>query len=357
MMSWKELVKLSPEELSKRDIAAMNLACAEGLPGAENLDHAGLLDRLDYFARRVRQESAANYWRFRKRRYDYQNSEGYFLALALVTVLQQSCGVRYNPLKIDEDAVFDTADTFIFGILRDMGGTCATMPVVYVAVGRRLGYPMSLVAAFGGKATHLFARWDDGKVRFNIEATGEGMRCPTDAYYRTGRYSTTSEIERDGLFLQSKASQQELATFLNGRMCCLRSAGRHRAAVDAAAWSSALDPENRLMANTFRSTLYGWTNTLLERRPPGFPTLHFREDAPRRFPASIPLDEERDILGAEAMENLLNSRDLDRRFWQPLRRGIVPPELPKSVFVDFDEGRCNIRFRSRLYPKRRSAHV
>ena len=55
------------------------------------------------------------------------------------------------------------------------------MPVMYVAIGRRLGYPMRLVAA----KEHMFCRWDDGKERFNIEGAGNGDDYPPDDYYRT----------------------------------------------------------------------------------------------------------------------------------------------------------------------------
>jgi hypothetical protein len=52
---------------------------------------------------------------------------------------------------------------FLHGLTQGRGGTCLSMPVAYVAVGRRLGYPLKLVTAKG----HLFARWEslDGKER------------------------------------------------------------------------------------------------------------------------------------------------------------------------------------------------
>ena len=61
------------------------------------------------------------------------------------------------------------------------------MPVLYVAVGRRRGYPLKLVEA----PTHLFFRWEDPDGErfnvpevFNVEGTGHGISFHPDDYYR-----------------------------------------------------------------------------------------------------------------------------------------------------------------------------
>src|SRR5207244_190021 len=98
----------------------------------------------------------------------YSNSWAYFRTLNLVTVLQRDLGLRYHKAEVPEAAEFETADQFIFGAIQGNGGTCATIPIVVIAVGRRLGYPLKLVSTKG----HFFARWDDPSgERFNIEAT------------------------------------------------------------------------------------------------------------------------------------------------------------------------------------------
>ena len=45
--SLAELLALSPDQLEKVDIALMNLLCAEGLRGSEDLDAQQCLDTLD----------------------------------------------------------------------------------------------------------------------------------------------------------------------------------------------------------------------------------------------------------------------------------------------------------------------
>jgi hypothetical protein len=156
----------------------------------------------------------------------------------MITVLQKDCGVRYNLAKIPEDVPFDASDTFIHGIIQGDGGTCASLPVLYVAIGRRLGYPLKLVSAH----MHVFARWDEPGERFNIEATGPGLSCHTDYHYRTGRYRASDAIVRACGFLQSKTPNEELAMFLASRSVLLLDICRWDEARECLAWSSLLAP-------------------------------------------------------------------------------------------------------------------
>lgn len=59
-------------------------------------------------------------------------------------------------------------------------GTCASLPVLYAAVGRRLECPLKLVTA----RNHFFVRWDGAGERLNIKATTEGVTTFEDEYYR-----------------------------------------------------------------------------------------------------------------------------------------------------------------------------
>jgi len=64
----------------------------------------------------------------------------------------------YNKQRVRDVDFKNSRDLFLHGMVgSDNGGTCVSMPVLYVAVGRRLGYPMRLVLA----KAHVFARWDD----------------------------------------------------------------------------------------------------------------------------------------------------------------------------------------------------
>ena len=131
-------------------------------------------------------------------------------------------------------------DLFIHGIIDEngKGRTCASMPVVYVAVGRRLGLPLYLVQTRG----HLFFRWDDSvgttihwqntdlklwipPDRFNVEGSGEGI-----AYYSDAHYIQWPELWKEhdfehGRYLRSMTPKEESADFLVQRAECWRELG------------------------------------------------------------------------------------------------------------------------------------
>ncbi|MGB7746042.1 MAG: hypothetical protein WBN75_01990 [Verrucomicrobiia bacterium] len=73
----KELLASLPAELEKCDLARMNLLCAEGLSGSENLNVDESLATLDQWAQHVKSETDRNFHRFRDNPADFNNSEGY----------------------------------------------------------------------------------------------------------------------------------------------------------------------------------------------------------------------------------------------------------------------------------------
>ena len=221
MLDWKRLARLSELELFKIDIAEKNAACAAGLPGSGEAELLGSLRSLPEITEKVRWGTRKNLTRFFRKPWEFHRSKAYFRILTMTTILQRDCAVRYNPAKIPGAAPFDAADSFLFGALRPFGGTCASIPVLFISVGRRLGYPLYLVTARGKGANHFFARWEKlrkdrgtfGKETFNIEATAQGLSTPQDDHYRTGRYLYTPGLEEKGRFLKSLTPREELAGF------------------------------------------------------------------------------------------------------------------------------------------------
>jgi hypothetical protein len=253
-----EFIRCPLEAIEGYDIAALNLRCAQGLPGAEGLDESQLLDWLDEAAQRVQFETRRHWYRFNDSPGAYGNSAAYFCCYFLLQVLQEDLGVRYNAARI-RDASFqdpkcfdpdfrNSRDLFIHGMIDGPGGTCASMPVIYVAVGRRLGYPLKLVQTRG----HLFARWDDpnGKCfgfpeTFNVEGAGEGIASYDDEHYKTWPERWTEIDEAEGWYLKSMSPLEELASFLATRGDCLTDNGRLGEALQAYAWASAIAPGDR----------------------------------------------------------------------------------------------------------------
>jgi len=219
----------TPQQL---DLARMNLVCAEGLPGSDDLDVNRSLARLDEMAARVRAETERHCYRFRQNPGEFENSEGYFRMIMLAVVLAEDFQIQYSPTKISNvadawlgDGFFSNSqDVFLHGLTAAKPrGTCSSLPVLQVAVGRRLGYPLNLVTTKG----HLFVRWEGAGERFNIEAAGNGVNRFSDDYYRHWPLEVSEEeIHAEG-YLKSLSPTEELAVFLSIRAMCLSEVNRY----------------------------------------------------------------------------------------------------------------------------------
>ncbi|MFV0446374.1 MAG: tetratricopeptide repeat protein [Planctomycetaceae bacterium] len=261
---WRQLLQSVHQADRLHDVALLNLVCTSELRGASSLPIEHYLEWLDDVAAKVRLATERNYFKFLDAPEVFENSQARFCMVCLVTVLQRECGVRYNPKwqgltpdsPVPEAFGIDANDLFVHAIIDGIGGTCGSLPVLYVAVGRRLGYPLRLVKA----ARHLFVRWDDpdGKLwhhsdRFNVEATGPGIHFLPDDHYRTWPHAISAEDVEAGIFLRSLSPQEELAEFIATRGYCLKANGRLKEAVEAFAEASRLAPHNRHFAANHKS--------------------------------------------------------------------------------------------------------
>jgi len=241
-----ELLALDVDQLERVNIARVNLLCAEGLPGAENLDVDQCLGTLDQWAAKAKFDIDRHLYKYREHPEEYEHSEGYFRMLMLTAVVKQDFGVKYNPDRIRDIDFTRSKDLFIHGMIDDdNGGTCVSMPVLITAVARRLGYPVKLVAA----KPHIFCRWDDGKgERFNIEVSNPGgMSKLSDDYYKTWPQPISDRELKAGQYLQSLTPAEELAEFLAARGHCLQDNGRLAEAQVAYAHAHALNPKSWLL--------------------------------------------------------------------------------------------------------------
>jgi hypothetical protein len=242
--------------------------------------------------------------------------------------------VIYNPAKVPVDAPFDVEDTFIHGVIQGNGGTCASMPVVYAAVGRRLGYPIKLVSVQSGNNDgHGFCRWEGEGERFNIEGTA-GLNTPPDDYYRRGRFEMTAEQERLGCYLLSKTPRMELSRFVAERAYHWEDAGNLRRCVEGLAWAVSLHPKNALLENTLKLKTNEWIRWANDRKPSGFPSVWITPPSRRLFPDTLSLDHERVILGQMATENLLLDPEYEK-IWERMRRGEWRRKGPNTANVVF----------------------
>ena len=245
--SFAELLAISTNALPQIDIGRVNLLCASGLPGAGDLDFNHSLAVLDQMAQRVRSETERNFHNYQENPSQYKNSANFYRMALMFVVLAEDFQVHYAANKIGSvgearmrDGFFaDAHDVFLHGLTgMEHAGTCSSMPVLQVAVGRRLGYPLKLVTTKG----HLFVRWEDANERFNVEAAGNGVNQFADEYYQHWPYEVTeNEMQAEG-YLKSLTASEELAVFVSIRGMCWLEAGKYSEAAECFRTSARLAP-------------------------------------------------------------------------------------------------------------------
>jgi len=250
--TYADLIALSPEELEETDIARMNLLCAQGLPGAEELDIEQCLATLDLWAAVVRTAESRYIGEFYRNPGKYDGSLAKFRAVNLVLTLKQDLKCGYNLELVKTGAMADirstrffrdSRDLFLHGFTQKRQGSCSSLPVLVTAIGHRCGMPIRLVSCKG----HLFCRWDDGQTTFNIETTCGGVDSKPDSYYTKWPYPTSAtEVEAEG-YLKSLTPQEELGIFASLRAFCLQENGRYSDAGEAFEVAAKAFPKSRML--------------------------------------------------------------------------------------------------------------
>ncbi len=101
--TFEELIKLSDEEIENFDVARMNLLCAQGLPGSEDLDIDACLQKLDQWAQHIKLREQQSLPAFFKYREKYQNSIALFKGAYLGFAIQDDFKCDYN-MELHESA-------------------------------------------------------------------------------------------------------------------------------------------------------------------------------------------------------------------------------------------------------------
>lgn len=245
--SLETLLAMTDEEMAGLGLAQVNLLCSEGLPGCGSTASARCLQMLDGITSRVWEETNRHFHRYTSAPSDFENSEACYRIVVMNSVIAEDFGLRYNPQKIAAPSVetlqdrsfFQSADDiFLSGLLGSHRmGTCSSMPVLCVAVGRRLGYPLKLATA----KAHLFFRWEDAAEKRNFECTN-GIVCHPDSHYRQWPFPITDAEAQQGHYLHSLTPRQELAVFLSLRGQVLLANGKIEKAIAAHKQASELHP-------------------------------------------------------------------------------------------------------------------
>jgi len=237
-MDYKRWSGFTDKELARYDVAYLNLLVAEGLPGSESIDIKAALNQLDYWADLVRVNT--EHWLRSFRPTPEVPTEGHLRMVAMATALWRDIGIRISPKRMDNALNYtDSQDNFLHGILNGNGGTCASLPMAYLAIGRRLGYPLSLVPT----RNHLFVRWNgsDGKP-FNVECACGGFRSDDDEHYRTWPFPFAVDERNDPFWLHNISPRGEMAIHLAQRSHCLMDHLQLDEALEAIYFAKKMEP-------------------------------------------------------------------------------------------------------------------
>ena len=119
--------------------------------------------------------------------------------------------LKFKPI----DKADDPEDLFLHSVMDRRQGYCLSLSILYLAIGERLGLPLYGVVVPG----HFFVRYDDGRLRFNIETTNKGGTA-TDDYYiekfnvpKNG--STTLTTGGNAIYMVNLNKLQTLGCFFN----------------------------------------------------------------------------------------------------------------------------------------------
>ncbi|MBY0527533.1 MAG: transglutaminase-like domain-containing protein [Gemmataceae bacterium] len=330
--AWRELAYSRDDwRIARADIAFVNLACAADLPGTERIDVPLCIGTLNEWAKKSLWYTNKMFHKYDSNPVAYRNSRNYFRVLAMITCLQRDLGVKYNPAKMSSDVPFDTDDTFIHGVIQGNGGTCATLPVIYAAVGRQLGYPIKLVSSQSRLTGHLFCRWEDAQERFNIEATAQGLSTPTDDDYRNDAPELYPKLEQEAFHLVSQTPRREMTGFLMQRGLRWQELGKFGRACESFIFACGLAPEIVGTVAVLKNTMNQWKDWMDARLPANFPQVWVHTDG-RHFPG-LPENVEGDYFAREAIETASMSEELHRKWWGPMKDGQMLPRTPKTMRV------------------------
>ncbi len=109
----------------------------------------------------------------------------------------------------------DANNIFLAGLMRTKQGSCVSMPLIYLVIGQRFGFPVHLVAI--GK--HYFIRWEEPGFRMNIETTITERACltPDDSVYMDDEGITREQLK--GSDLRNLTNREVVGHFFFARAC------------------------------------------------------------------------------------------------------------------------------------------
>ena len=172
-----QLENILHNEDGQIDLALANWLIAADVPQFQDMTHDDYFKQLDAMTEQVRRDIEMMGPVVRSRGGDPDTPHAQCSIFCGAMIRQ-----RENLTPEESSALYrDANNIFLAGLLRTRRGSCVSMPLIYLVIGRRLGYPVHLVAV--GK--HYFIRWEEPGYRMNIETTivGEVAMTPDDSVH------------------------------------------------------------------------------------------------------------------------------------------------------------------------------
>jgi hypothetical protein len=248
MNHWEELLGKSDSDLAKVDPLVMNVLVAKGISSLANTEIAPYCGLLDEGAAVLRQKLPAADAKFRRSPHRWKNDIRFARLTLMCWYVDCVLGIRYREDQRNLRSVSYTNpnDLFLNGVLQTRRGTCANMAMAYVALGWRMGWPVSLACV----GSHFICRYDDGEVIHNIEASSAedgGFHSPPDEHY-IEQYRLPAKAIRCGSDLRAITPREMLGVFLGFRARHLVDTGRPADAERDYLLARHLFPINRKLA-------------------------------------------------------------------------------------------------------------
>ncbi len=181
---------------------------------------------------------------FRATPQDWKDDVRFFRLGMLCWYIGEVLGIRYKEDQVELKAVRYTnpRDLFLNGLIDTRQGTCGNMPVLYLAIAWRLGWPVNLIIA----GSHALCRFADGAVYYNIECTNfaNGFRSPPDEFLQE-TYGISDEAIRIGSDLCPLTPRQMLGWFVGLRGRFHMDSGRTNQAAADYSLALSLFPESQ----------------------------------------------------------------------------------------------------------------
>jgi hypothetical protein len=239
------LLDLSDDALAARDLVELNLLVAKSIPSQADLDIPKYQRQADEWAAVVRDRLREYEPEFYKTPGEWGNDIRLFRLGVLCGFLEYEAKIEYIAEQREATSVWytDPSHLFLNGVMDTRRGTCGSMATLHVAIGRRLGWPVSLAAV----KSHFVCRYDDGEVTHNIEATQSGYggfkHDPDEWLVR--QYGLPKIAVASGSDLRAISVREMLGVFVGFRGRHMRDTGRLEEAEGDYLLARRLFPTNR----------------------------------------------------------------------------------------------------------------